>query len=101
MNLKTKINSDSLVLGTIIGLIVPVISVFIYFWLNQSRFGSFENFFDTISQGNLITHLISICAVPNLLFFYLFLNREKNNSAKGIIFATLLLTILVLLLKLA
>lgn len=91
---------NTLAIGTIIGLVVPMISILFFYLFTSDRFGSFSNFINQVVAAQIFMKILSLCAIPNLIVFYLFLNRKYNETAKGVIFATFILTIIVIITKL-
>ena len=47
----------------------------------------------------MLSKVLSLAAVPNLLLFFVFIWTHKNFSARGVIFATLLVAFVMLILK--
>ena len=70
-----NINFDKMLIGIILGALAPFIVFLIYYWL--------------VSEFQLRRVNVSLCMVANLLPFYLSLNREKYNMAKGVLVSTL------------
>lgn len=78
---------DKFIAGFICGLIGPFLGLFIYWKLNFSIM-TFEGFWDNVSTSSSLAALISLCLIANLIFFYLFLNREMIKATRGVIGAT-------------
>lgn len=95
---KKPIWLNSVFTGTIIGLILPVISIFIFYCMTQSR-NSFSNFIQYAIQIKILSRVISLCAIPNLGAFFVFMWLNYMFSARGIILATFIVTFGVLILK--
>jgi hypothetical protein len=93
------LKKDSLKLGIILGIITPVIVfIFIYFL----RFSAYEfNEFTRVffSEKKLITFFGVWCLVGNIALFTVYINSNRDQTAKGIFAMTVLYGIGVLLLK--
>lgn len=91
--MKSKYNS--LKLGIILGFIVPIISLFVskYIFLPDS---TFQHYFEYALKMSVVSKIISICVIPNLLLFFLFLNKDYNLSAKGVLTATIIFAVIVI-----
>lgn len=93
---------DNLPLGIVLGLLTPVIGFFLYYLLVflPKHIGLGE--FITVLAANrqMIPKVISICLVLNGLVFYLYTQKRKDVTAKGIFLVTMLYAITILLLKL-
>lgn len=91
---------DRIGLGTVIGLL-SIVVVIVVFYIAKFTFVSFHEYLSTItSYEKMLSAMVSLAGIPNLLFFFLFLNKEKYNTAKGIILATFILVLIVVLIKL-
>jgi hypothetical protein len=86
-------------LGFSIGIFAPFFFLFCY-WLNSYSFMQFiPMFFLYLLKGKVLAPVISLCVIPNLGIFYLFLNSEKFKSSRGTIFATIIVGFLIMYLK--
>ncbi len=101
MNDKWALSSESLRrkmdkigLGLTLGLIAPLILLVVYWQINYSYMdmGGFINF---LVQGQLHTKLISLFVVINLAIFFVFIWRDLNLSARGVLYATFIYTFIV------
>jgi hypothetical protein len=97
---KTNTSSgfDSKWLGTAAGIFVPFISVLIFYSTNFAEV-SIAYFITYSLQIKILPQLISLCVIPNLGLFFLFMWRNHLNAARGVIMATILLALIVLALK--
>ncbi|HPD65914.1 MAG TPA: hypothetical protein P5050_09320 [Bacteroidia bacterium] len=90
---------DHILLGTAIG-ILSIIIVVVVFYLAKFTFVSFSDYLSTLtSYKKMLSAMISLAGLPNLLFFFIFLNKEKYNTAKGLILATFILVLIVVVIK--
>lgn len=79
---------DSLWTGTVIGLTAPWFSLFVFYLIRYHHI-TFQNFFsEIILAHNILTPVISLCAVTNLLVFFIFIWTNRNRSARGVLLAT-------------
>jgi hypothetical protein len=94
-----KINWNNFWLGGIGGLILPFISILIY-WLWSFKYMKFyPQFFHFLMDGGVLSAVLSLCLIPNLGLFFLFVNKEKYKTCRGIILTMLLYGFLILYLK--
>ncbi|PKP22036.1 MAG: hypothetical protein CVU05_05525 [Bacteroidetes bacterium HGW-Bacteroidetes-21] len=89
---------NKLITGLVLGIVIPSICVML-FYLVRHPAKSFYEFLVLVTQMNVMSPILSLCALPNLGIFYLFLNKEWWYSARGVILATLLWAVLVFLVK--
>ncbi len=79
-----------------VGLIIGVVSPFVFIPLIIGLIAWSQNFYFTVLWHKFSTNLIaqsrfiSLAILPNLLWFYLFLNKERYDISRGIIVATAL-----------
>lgn len=84
--------------GFIAGIIIPIFVILgFYFYRNYENLSSFIN--SLMSMG-IISKLVSLCVVPNLLLFFLFMWKNNLRPARGVIGATFIYALLVLAMKL-
>jgi len=95
-----KIKLNSVIIGAILGMIIPIIVLFIYYKINFSYL-RFDNFVFNMVFQQVIVPLVSLCVVANLGVFYLFINKEYYYGARGVIFSTLLYAIVIFIVKLS
>ena len=90
---------DNLRLGMLLGLVAPVISLVIYYFVKFSSisFGEFFSFLHT--HRDQITAVSVPCLVLNIVLFTYYINSHRDQTAKGVFAATLIYAILALLFK--
>lgn len=96
---KKIVKFNSFFLGLIPALILPLISMYVFFLIKFSKNKSFSEFIDIIQSHNVTTKVLSLCVIPNLLLFFIFIWSDRYTPAKGVIFATLVYTFTVLIMK--
>ncbi len=90
---------DNLRLGLLIGLLGPLISLVIYYYWKVTP-NTWSTFFEYLLQEKrLLSSLTVICLLPNIAFFTLFINTQKDKTAKGIFAFTVVYAIASLLYK--
>jgi len=97
--MKTKKRFNTLLSGLIPGIILPLVTLVII-WAIQSEEGLFD-FLQKFQHRQVLSKIVSLAALPNLLLFFLFIWTDRTFSARGVIFATLVLAFLMLVLKFA
>ncbi|MCF6240179.1 MAG: hypothetical protein L3J74_02390 [Bacteroidales bacterium] len=95
--LTKKLSYNSQLTGLIIGLLLPILVMFLFYEFRNMQ--SFDMFINLVKKAGILTHLISLCVVPNLLVFFIFMWTNRLFSAKGIIGATFIYTFIVLIMK--
>lgn len=86
-------------LGLAAGLMIPILTLFLI-WLIRYDLGLME-FLSSFQKIGALSKLISLSVIPNLLLFFIFIWTNRSFSARGVIFATLLVSMIMLLLKFA
>jgi hypothetical protein len=85
---------DNIVIGLLLGLLAPIAGLFIYYIFTYRVQTSFGGFIDYFSSIHLFVAYISLaCYITNLPLFFLFIQKEKYNGARGVLFATIGYTI--------
>ncbi|MCK4746147.1 MAG: hypothetical protein KAT15_03890 [Bacteroidales bacterium] len=80
-------------------MLLPVITLII-FWAVRVD-GNFFQFLENFQQLGMLSKALSLSTIPNLLLFFLFLWTDRSFSARGVIFATLVMAFVMLVLKFA
>ena len=90
---------DDLRLGVVLGLIGPLIGLIVIYLLKYSS-SSFRDFIDEFFNNNkLITSIGSLSLLANVVFFTLYVNTNRDKTAKGIFLSTVIYGIAILVLK--
>ncbi len=89
---------DTVGYGLVPGLVLPALTLLVI-WMVKSDLGLGE-FLKQFQQMGMLAKLVSLSAIPNLLLFFLFIWTNRNFSARGVVFATLLLACIMGILKL-
>ena len=93
------LKKDNLKLGMILGLLGPILGLIIIYFSKYSYF-SFRNFMDDFFHSNkLITSIGSLSLLANVVFFTLYVNTNRDKTAKGIFLVTVIYGIGILVLK--
>jgi len=94
---KTKY--DSVILGTVLGLLLPLV-IFMSYYLIAYHGMNLLSFFHYLGTGEIFLPIISLCATSNLLLFFIFIWTNRDKSARGVLQATFVYAIYVCIMKL-
>lgn len=87
------------ILGLIIGLLLPILGVFIIY-LIKFHGVSFGEFLKAMfSSGKVASTVLSLAILINIIPFIFYTNRRLDYTARGIFIATMLYAVLYVLLK--
>lgn len=78
---------NKFVIGFVLGLLAPIITFLITFF-NVFNEYSWQEFFEFLIQFKVLTKLLSLCVLPNLGLFFLFLYPDFMKAARGVLTAT-------------
>lgn len=90
---------DTVLSGLVPALVIPFLTL-LGFWIVKSD-STLMDFLVQFQQLKMLSKTVSLATIPNLLLFFLFIWTNRNFSARGVIFATLLLAFVMLILKFA
>jgi len=90
---------NSILLGMISGIAAPFLTLVVV-WMLREEVG-FGSFLSQMQSIGMLSKLLSLCVLPNLLFFFVFVWLNKLYSSRGILFATIIYGLLMVILKLA
>ena len=85
--------------GLIPGLALPVVTLLII-WAVRFE-GGLGDFLSSFQQMRILSKVLTLSTIPNLLLFFLFIWTNRIFSARGVIFATLVVAMVMLVLKFA
>lgn len=89
---------NSLLFGAIIGAILPIISLTLFF-IFSFRSLAVSDFFMMIQKMDILTQTLTICVMPSFLAFFLFYWRQLNKAAQGVVLSTMILTIILVIIN--
>lgn len=85
--------------GFITGLISPP-SAFGLFCLFNFAGDNVWDILISYTERNVLTHIISLSVIVNLPLFFIFLNSGREQNARGVLGATILYGLIIVILKL-
>ncbi len=90
---------DTVLTGIVPGILLPLLTLLV-FW--QVRYeGGLGDFLTSFQRMSMLSKVLSLSTIPNLLLFFLFIWTNRTFSARGVIFATLVMAMVMLVLKFA
>jgi hypothetical protein len=92
---------DNLKFGIVLGILGPLLAMTIYYFWVFSRTISFSEYFYVLhTNKQLLTAISSISLLSNAVLFTIYINTQRDKTARGIFAATLIYGIAVLVYKL-
>ena len=85
-------------IGLALGIFLPLATFFLVYQIGYSN-TSFSEFLKFAFVMGALAKILSMCAIPNLAIFYLFLNKDYWRATRGVIAATFLCTLGVVIIK--
>ena len=85
-------------LGFLLGLLLPILLFMIYF-LFRFKGISFIHFITVLYQTGKMVSVITLAVLPNLIPFMFFVQTDRYKSGKGVIAATILFGLMIVLFK--
>jgi hypothetical protein len=89
---------DSIVLGTLLGLFTPLVVFMLYYFVRYKGM-YFPAYLHYLNEGGTFLPILSLCVVPNLLTFFIFIWTKRDKSARGVLQATFVFAIYVCIMK--
>jgi len=84
-----------MLIGFIVGIIATAMGF--YFYVEYALDGTFKDAMAVMKAKSLYGMVLSISAIPNLIAFFVFLKKKQDLRARGVLLATLLIAILILI----
>jgi hypothetical protein len=87
--MKSKINST--ILGVIIGIVVPILSILLAYVVRFQDELTIKEFVDSLLIHRVYTKVIALGVYfGNIVFFFLFIKTDLLKAARGVLLATIL-----------
>lgn len=95
-----KSKYDNIKLGMLLGILGPVVAMLgVYLIMFPEQ--SLTELIDSLVSKRVFTKIVSLCVVPNLALFFLFLNKYRYQTARGVLLSTILFAVFVFITKFA
>jgi hypothetical protein len=94
------LKKDNLRLGLLLGLIGPLLGLVIIYFIKFNSFTFAEFLEEFMNNNRLITSIGSLSLLANVVLFTLYVNTNRDETAKGIFILSMFYGIAILLLKL-
>lgn len=94
------IRKDHFLTGFVSGLLAPFIGFYIYY-LISFRYMGFQSYITRLTELGIEAGVLSLSLIANLIVFFYFIQRKADRSARGVIGATFLYGLLIIILKYA
>lgn len=93
------LKKDNLILGLVLGFLAPFVGL-LGFYLAKFRALSFVDFLHFLTiYKTLFTSVISISLIANAVVFTIYINTQKDKTARGVFAATCVYAIVCLIIK--
>ncbi len=94
--------ADSLPLGFTIGIIIPILSIVLVYFVKFSEEFSVIQFIETLFVLKIYTKVMAVAVYfGNIVSFFLFLKIDRLKSARGVLTATVIYSFVILILRLS
>jgi len=90
---------NQLWIGLLGGILLPFAALAAFYFSRYYPYKTILEFMQQMFSYNLFTKILSLCAIPNLLLFFIFIWASRYNPAKGVILATFLMVIAVIIIQ--
>ena len=101
-----KFSLNKIWIGFLIAILAPFTTLIIVYntKTDTKTFFEFIDYLKMMDKGygtNSLLQILSICAIPNLFFFFVFIWRNYLAAARGALIATILYAVFVIILNYA
>lgn len=84
-------------IGFLVSIFATMCGLFIYLQY-ISRFGFYETI-ALMQEGGVFGSVIALAAIPNLFVFFIFLKKNQEYRARGVLIATMFTALVIFILK--
>ena len=97
---KKMAKADQLWVGIVAAIVIPIVTLTITYFYTFTNY-TVDEFFRFLITFRVMTKLFSLCVLPNLGLFFLFLWPEFNKAAKGVVTSTFLVAIVIVIIQIS
>ncbi len=84
--------------GLISGIFLPMV-VIIFFYFFQDQDFEIVQLFRFLVEQEVFTKVLSLCIIPNLFIFFIFIWLNMLNAARGVLVSTFIYAFVIVILK--
>ncbi len=95
-----KKKADKIIIGLLTGIILPILVLLIFYFSTYAHLTA-PDFLKKMVFQSIMIKLLSLCAIVNLGAFFLFFQTKHDRAARGVILATLMFALYVMISKIA
>ncbi len=92
--METMIRKE-IIIGFLVAIVATSFGLFLY--LNYLTPYTFDESVQMVTEGHLWGKVLGIAALPNLAVFFIYLKRNKDYRARGVMLASFFIAFLVLI----
>ena len=93
-----KTRFDKLICGILSGFFLPFIIGIIVFLFSSVDI-TFSQYIEQLFLADIMTHIVTLCVLPNLLIFFVFLHFDMLKAARGVLGMTIIWAAIVFIIK--
>ena len=94
--MTSKVNNIKL--GLLLGILAPFITMALVYLISFPEYNLSE-LIDFLIRKNVFIKIISLCVIPNMGLFFLFLNKNFFYAASGVLLSTIIFAIFIFVTK--
>tara|TARA_B100000965_G_C19452208_1_gene695775 strand:- start:667 stop:969 length:303 start_codon:yes stop_codon:yes gene_type:complete len=81
--------ADKIWVGLVMGILIPFLVMFI-FYLSSYAYLTVPDFLRKMVFASIFFKVLSLCAIVNLVTFFMFYKTQNDKAARGVILATMI-----------
>ncbi|MEA2105875.1 MAG: hypothetical protein U9P82_04050 [Bacteroidota bacterium] len=98
--MKSRYTFNNFILGLVLGILAPIVTMLIVYFSRFTQY-IFTELIDYLINTQVFTKIVSLCVIPNLILFFVFIWLNYLYSARGVLMATIVFAIFVFVTKFA
>jgi hypothetical protein len=95
-----KSKYDLMKLGFALGIIAPILSLVVVYFVRFDGY-TFPEFIQYLIKMKALSPIMSLMVIPNLLIFFIFIWLDHLYAARGVLAATVIDAVLIMVIKFA
>ena len=79
---------DKIAIGVLTGFLLPLVTVMVFYLFSPEK-GGIVHYFKRIIEADILTHVISLCVLPNLIVFLILNRLDMLRATRGVLGITI------------
>lgn len=94
---ENVVEKGTILTGILWGLLLPLVCFVLIYFVRYGEY-PFSLYFRTLTEQDALTKVLSLCLLPDLAVFYIYLRKNETRTMKGLIAGVFVYVLAILIL---